>query len=49
VGVGASVIPGVRIGAWSVVGAGAAVIRDVAPGSTVAGVPARSLGERRSP
>lgn len=40
VGVGASVIPGRLIGAWATVGAGAAVVRDVAPGVTVAGVPA---------
>lgn len=49
VGIGAAVIPGIRIGAWSTVGAGAVVIRDVAPGSTVVGVPARPLlkgGER---
>jgi sugar O-acyltransferase (sialic acid O-acetyltransferase NeuD family) len=42
-GVGAVVAPGCVIGAWSVVGAGAVVIRDVEPGSTVVGVPARRL------
>jgi sugar O-acyltransferase (sialic acid O-acetyltransferase NeuD family) len=42
-GVGATVAPGCRIGAWSIVGAGSVVIRDVPPGSTVAGVPARLL------
>jgi sugar O-acyltransferase (sialic acid O-acetyltransferase NeuD family) len=45
VGIGASVIHGVTIGAGAVVGAGAAVIRDVAPGTTVVGVPARPLGQ----
>ena len=40
-GVGCSVLPGVTIGAWAVVGAGAAVIRDVADGMIVKGVPAR--------
>lgn len=42
-GVGVTVAPGCRIGAWSVVGAGSVVVRDVPPGSTVAGVPARLL------
>jgi sugar O-acyltransferase (sialic acid O-acetyltransferase NeuD family) len=43
IGTGAVVAPRCRIGAWAVVGAGAVVIGDVAPGSTVAGVPARPL------
>ena len=38
-----SVIPSVCVGRDAVVGAGAVVIRDVAPGSTVAGVPAKPL------
>jgi sugar O-acyltransferase (sialic acid O-acetyltransferase NeuD family) len=42
-GIGAVVAPGCRIGAWAVVGAGAVVVRDVPPGLTVAGVPARSM------
>jgi sugar O-acyltransferase (sialic acid O-acetyltransferase NeuD family) len=42
IGVGASVTPGRTIGAWSTVGAGSAVVRDVAPGATVAGVPAKT-------
>lgn len=45
-GVGVVVAPDCRIGAWAVVGAGAVVIGDVAPGATVAGVPARSLTDR---
>lgn len=43
VGVGASLIPGVRVGYEAVVGAGAAVTADVADGDTVAGVPARPV------
>lgn len=45
IGAGAVVLPGVRVGAWSIVGAGAVVTRDVEAGLTVAGVPARTLGE----
>jgi acetyltransferase-like isoleucine patch superfamily enzyme len=40
-GSGAVVMGGARIGAGALVGAGAVVTRDVAPGATVMGVPAR--------
>lgn len=43
-GVGAVVLPGRRIGRGAVVGGGAVVVHDVAPGTTVAGNPARLLG-----
>ena len=43
VGLGAQIIQKIRVGARAVIGAGAVVIRDVAPGVTVAGVPARVL------
>ena len=43
VGIGSCVVPGVQIGAWSVVGAGAAVTRDVPERATVGGVPAKQL------
>lgn len=43
VGIGASVIQGVRIGEHAVVGAGATVIRDVGAGETVVGCPAQPL------
>ncbi len=46
VGVRACVLPGVTIGAGSVVGAAAVVTRDTAPWSIVAGNPARVIGER---
>lgn len=43
IGTGAVLLPGVRIGKGSIVGAGAVVTSDVAPFSIVAGVPARFL------
>ena len=43
VGIGATIIQSVRIGCEAVVGAGAVVINDVAPMSTVVGVPAREV------
>jgi UDP-2-acetamido-3-amino-2,3-dideoxy-glucuronate N-acetyltransferase len=46
IGSGAVIMCGVRIGAGALVGAGAVVTRDVAPGETVAGVPARVLPTR---
>lgn len=49
VGLGACISNGVTVGADAIVGAGAVVIRDVQPGITVAGVPAREIspGEAR--
>lgn len=41
IGAGAVILPGVTIGHGAVVGAGAVVTRDVAPGATVVGNPAR--------
>jgi acetyltransferase-like isoleucine patch superfamily enzyme len=43
IGSGALILCGVTIGEGALVGAGAVVTRDVKPGETVAGVPARTL------
>jgi len=43
----ASILPGVRIGANSIVGAGAVVTQDVPEFAIVAGVPAKFLRSRR--
>lgn len=42
-GVGAKVLPGVAIGDRAIVGAGAVVVRDVPPGATVFGNPAKVI------
>jgi UDP-2-acetamido-3-amino-2,3-dideoxy-glucuronate N-acetyltransferase len=47
IGSGATILGGVRIGAGALVGAGAVVTRDVAPGGTVVGNPARPLRSER--
>jgi acetyltransferase-like isoleucine patch superfamily enzyme len=46
IGSGAVILAGVTIGAGALVGAGAVVTKDVAPGTIVAGVPARFLRRR---
>ena len=43
IGSAALVLPGVTVGDGAIIGAGAVVNRDVAPGATVAGNPARPL------
>ena len=47
IGSGATIMCGLTIGEGALVGAGAVVTRDVAPGTTVAGVPARLLSRSR--
>jgi acetyltransferase-like isoleucine patch superfamily enzyme len=48
-GSGAVVLGSVRIGSGALVGAGAVVTRDVAPGAIVRGEPARMRGRRTGP
>lgn len=43
VGSGANILNGIQVGAFSKIGMGSVVIRDVAPDTTVAGVPAKIL------
>jgi serine O-acetyltransferase len=45
IGAGAAVLGNIRIGACSRIAAGSVVLRDVPPKTTVAGVPARVVGE----
>ena len=47
IGMNASILPGVHIGAHSIVGAGAVVTHDVPDYAIVAGVPARVMRDRR--
>lgn len=46
IGTGANIIEKRTVGAWSIVGAGSTVVKDVPPNSTVVGVPARVIKER---
>jgi sugar O-acyltransferase (sialic acid O-acetyltransferase NeuD family) len=47
-GIGASVIQGISIGAWTTVGAGAVVVRDLPDNVTAVGVPARVIKAREN-
>jgi sugar O-acyltransferase (sialic acid O-acetyltransferase NeuD family) len=49
IGSNATILPNLRVGDRAVVGAGAVVTRDVAPGSTVVGVPAAPVATRDLP
>lgn len=48
IGGGAVILPGITIGEGAIIGAGSVVTRDVAPGATVAGNPARPVHARIS-
>ncbi len=43
IGIGASILPKIKIGKWSQIGAGAVVIKNICSYTTVIGVPARPL------
>ncbi|WZP00180.1 acetyltransferase [Isosphaeraceae bacterium EP7] len=43
IGLGSGIIPRCSVGAWATVGAGGMVIRDIAPGITAVGIPARPV------
>jgi acetyltransferase-like isoleucine patch superfamily enzyme len=43
VGAGATILPGVTVGRYAVIGAGSIVSRDVPPETVVAGIPARAI------
>ena len=49
IGMNASILPGVRVGAHSIVGAGSVVTRDVQDYAIVAGAPAKLLRVREKP
>ncbi len=44
IGANATILPGIHVGTWAMVGAGAVVTRDVAPYALVVGSPARRIG-----
>ena len=48
VGTGSVIIPGCRVGEWSIVGAGSVVTKSIKENCTVVGVPARVIKERKS-
>lgn len=47
IGVGSTILPGVRIGKGSIIGAGSVVTRDVPEYTVVAGVPAKVIRKRK--
>lgn len=45
-GIHSAALPGVSIGAWSVLGGGAVLVKDLDPNTTVVGVPAKIIARR---
>ncbi len=43
IGTKATLIPGITVGEWSIIGAGAVVVRDIPPHCTAVGVPAKPI------
>lgn len=43
IGTNASIIQGIKIGSWSVIGAGAVVVRDIPSNCTAVGIPAKPI------
>ena len=48
IGAGAVILPGITVGAGCTIGSGAVVTKDVPPGCTVVGIPARTVPEKKS-
>lgn len=48
IGSGVTILCGITIGEWAMIGAGAVVTKDVPPYSIVAGVPARVVGKTKA-
>jgi serine acetyltransferase len=46
IGTGANIVERIRVGAWSIIGAGSTIIRDVPPNTTVIGVPGKVIKQR---
>ena len=45
IGANATILPGIKIGKFSMIGAGSVVLKDVPPFSIVAGNPAKIIGQ----
>lgn len=43
IGIGVSIIQGIKIGKWCTIGAGAVIIKDVPDGATVVGNPGKII------
>lgn len=49
IGAGAKILGNIRIGDFAVIGANAVVVKDVAPGAVVGGIPAREIRKEADP